>query len=175
MKTNEKICTIDNIDCYCFYPSLFQQYDDCYKSEDRPEYFNRIVHKIRMAILKIQGNYRVYYFYGDGNILGHIVVSNGGNRIKISTNNDIVLGPIWICPSKRGSGLGTKAINIVLNNLEKDYQVAYEYIEKDNIASIRAAEKNRYRLVGSAKEYGLLKKIKLNPKGNLLVYKYEKD
>lgn len=175
MKCKMKLIkTIDGIDYYFFKPTVFKQYADCYEGNEMPHYFSRPVHRIRMTLLKIQGNYRIYYMYSGNKALGHIVVSNGGNRIQMSNKNDIVLGPIWICPAGRGNGLGTKGIDAVLNCLEDNYQYAYEYIEDDNIASIKTVEKNGYRFIGKAKEYGLLKEIRLNDSGNLMLYKYEK-
>ena len=46
----------------------------------------------------------------DGKIVGHLVVSRGGTRIAVSNPDDIVIGPIWIIPSKRNGGNSTRSI-----------------------------------------------------------------
>ena len=165
----------DGISFYRYKPSLIRLYDKCYNSSNRPDYFNRIVHHIRMSIELITVGYEVFYMYDDNmQILGHLVVSRGGGRVEVSTIDDIVIGPIWVCPSQRGKGIGTKGIDVVLNSLGIKYRNAYEFIAKDNIASIRSVEKNNYQLIGNAKEYGLFKKLKINPNGEWLLYKYVK-
>lgn len=163
----------EGISFYKFTPSIFKLYDDCYDKQNQPEYCKRIIHRIRMLIELLKVGYEVYYMYDDNKILGHLVVAGGGGRIEISKKSDIVIGPIWVCPSYRGKGIGTKGIYAVLHLLNINYQNAYEFIDKKNLASIKSVEKNNYILIGAAKEHGLLKKIKLTDDGDLFVYKYK--
>lgn len=162
----------EGISYYKYTPSIFKLYDDCYDEHNCPDYCKRIIHRVRMIIDLLRVGYEIYYMYNGNEVLGHLVVARGGGRIDLSTKSDIVIGPIWVCPSFRGKGIGTKGIYTVLHLLNIEYQNAYEFIAKENIASIKAVEKNNYQLVGNAKEYGLLKKLKLTPNGNLLIYRY---
>ena len=161
----------DEIKYYEFSPSLFMLYYGCYDDNEKPEYFSRMIHKIRMTIQLLMGGYKVYYMYVDNKVVGHLVVAPGGSRLPQSNKNDIVIGPIWICPNQREKGLGTKGISAVLNELSISYEYAYEFIAKDNIASIRSVEKNEYELLGTAKESGLLRKISLSENGEWLLYR----
>lgn len=162
----------DDIDFYEYSPSLFQAYFTDYPKEDHPHYENRLVHKIRMMTEYLRGGYKVFYMVSDGTVLGHMVVAKGGRRLKISKKDDIVVGPVFISPSLRGQGIGTRGIRVVLNELILDYTYAYEFIADDNTASIRTVEKNGYIFVGRVKESGPMKNLIECADGNYLVYRY---
>ena len=164
----------ENIAFYEYSPSFFCPYFMDYPKENHPNYESRLIHKIRMMLEYIRGGYRVFYMVYDDNIVGHIVVANGGRRLKISTKSDIVVGPVFISPNMRGKGIGTTGILIVLNQLGLQYNYAYEFIHDDNIASIRTVEKNGYTFVGRVKESGLLKNLIKSSDGNYVVYRYSK-
>ena len=160
----------DDIDYYLFKPSLFKLYPDCYEAGMEPDYVSRPVHKIRMLLEHLKTHYEIYYMIKDSEVIGHIVVARGGWRISCSKKEDIVLCPIWISPAHRGKGFGTKGISVVLNELNISYEKAYEYIGKDNIASIRSVEKNGYKMTGTASERGLFRTIVYDDKGTLNIY-----
>lgn len=165
------IKSIDEIDYLSYKPTLTHLYFDCYSDDEKPPYFSRIVHHIRMTREMIFAKYQVIYMRKNDKIVGHLVVSRGGTRIAESTKDDIVIGPIWITPSQRGKGLGSKGINDVLHNLGFSYKYAYEYIEDTNVASIRTVEKNGFSSLGKCKEYGILKTIKPCESGNIILYR----
>ena len=171
MKRVNYINNVEDIDYFCFCPTILKLYDNCYERVNEPNYVHRIIHKIRMIIQQLMGGYKVYYMYIDKKVVGHLVVAPGGSRLPQSSRKDIVIGPIWISPDQRGKGLGTKGIAAVLNNLNIPYEYAYEYIATDNIASIRSVEKNNFELLGFAKETGLLRKISLSENGESLNYR----
>lgn len=164
----------DDIDFYEYSPSLFSPYYMDYPQENHPHYEKHLAHKIRMMLEKIRGGYRVFYMFSDGCVVGHIVVANGGRRLKVSTKSDIVVGPIFISPSVRGNGIGTIGIRVVLNELNLEYSYAYEFIAQDNIASIRTVEKNGYEFLMKAKEQGLMKNLVECEDGDFVVYRYTK-
>jgi len=161
----------EGIKYYKYIPKLFAWYYRNY-----PEYEKiTIPHFFRMLIEYFNGGYRVYYLKSsEDGMLGYIVVASGGRRLTCSSKEDIVLGPIWICPNQRGKGYATKGIFLVLHELEKTYKAAYEYIRETNIASIKSVEKNNYTFIGRAKEKGFLRKVYMDNEGELLVYKYLK-
>ena len=119
---------------------MFPYYTD-YPKEDHPQYESHLLHKIRMMTEFFRGGYRVYYIVSGVKIVGHLVVANGGRRLKLSKKEDVVIGPVFISPAMRGKGIGTIGIRIVLNELNLQYNYAYEFIADNNIASIRTVEK----------------------------------
>lgn len=161
----------EDIEFLMFKPSLFHLYDDCYSQENTPPYASRIIHRVRMIRELILSHYQVVYMRKNGQIIGHLVVGRGGSRIAESNQGDIVIGPIWVIPSERSHGYASKGIAYVLKLFHGSYGYAYEYIEKDNVASIRTVEKNGFEFVNECNEYGLLKKIKPCSGGHLVVYK----
>ncbi len=164
----------DNIEFYKYSPSLFKPYYMDYPIQNHPYYEHRIVHKIRMILEYIRGGYNVFYMLYNNEVVGHLVVANGGRRLAISNKDDIVIGPIFVSPDMRGKGIGTIGINTVLNNLGLNYKYAYEFIIFNNVASIRTVEKNGYDFMCRAKETKILKNIIEDPKGNYYIYRYSK-
>lgn len=92
----EYVKTIGEIDFWHFRPDVFHLYFVDYPTEYHPWYEKRPIHQIRMVLELLQGGYDVYYMYADKQIVGHIVVTTGGRRLRESTNRDIVLGLIWV-------------------------------------------------------------------------------
>lgn len=161
--------SVGDIDYYEFKPSFGKWY---YKNY--PEYERMTIpHFIRMTIEYIEGGYRIYYLVKNNSVMGYILVTNGGGRLKCSSARDIVLGPIWISTQLRGRGIGTEGISVVLHKLGIKYNNAYEYIKCSNIASIRSVEKNGYVNIGRAKSVGLLKRIVFDNNGDMFVFKYQ--
>ena len=163
----------EGIDFYRYSPNLLHPYYTDYPLQDHPSYERRLVHKMRMLLEYFRGGYEVIYMVRGQRILGHIVVARGGRRLKISTGDDIVLGPIFVSPECRGEGIGTAGIRVVLKELGLQYRYAYEFIRHDNMASIRTAEKNGYVPVGRLKEVGLLKNLIPSSDGEFVAYRFE--
>lgn len=65
----------------------------------------------------------------------------GGENLKWSGKNDLILGPLRVKQMYQGNGFATKLVHSILFNLEIKYENAYEYISNSNIASIRVAKK----------------------------------
>lgn len=162
---------VDDLEFLLFKPSLFRLYDNCYSRNNTPPYINRIIHRVRMIRELFLSHYQVIYMRKDGDIIGHLVVGRGGSRIAQSDQKDIVIGPIWVIPSERSCGYASKGIRYILQAYKGAYRYAYEYIEKDNLASIRTVEKNGFEFVSECNEYGVLKRIKACSGGHLVVYR----
>lgn len=162
----------DGIDYYCFKPSLFRLYDKVYTRQEAPPYFRRLIHHIRMMRELIRSDYRVIYLVVGGNTIGHLVVGRGGTRVAMSSQEDIVIGPVWTIPSQRNQGYASKGIHFALHNAEFQYVNAYEYIKQSNRASIRTVEKNGFVLVARCAEHGLMRTLREDQKGDQLVYRY---
>lgn len=164
---------IDDLRYYSFHPSICRIYYPCYKGNEIPPYFTRLVHRIRMIRELYKSQYQVIYMVKNHAVIGHLVVGRGGSRLAMSTKHDIVIGPIWVVPSQRSNGYASKGINFILHNLGVDYDYAYEYIEKLNSPSIRTVQKNGFELVSECREYGLFKVIRPCSNGHLNVYRIE--
>ena len=164
--------SVGGIDYYEFTPSLLKLYDKCYSGEDVPPYFSRIIHRVRMAREIYKSDYRVIYMKVEYKTVGHLVVGRGGSRIAMSTSEDIVIGPVWTVPSERGKGYASAGIGFVLHELGREYANAFEYINEKNAASIRTVEKNGFSYVARCGEFGLMRKIREDEKGDLLVFRY---
>lgn len=162
---------IDNIKFYLYKPTLRKIYYACYENDEIPPYFSRFIHKLRMFRELYKSKYQVVYMEKDNKIIGHLVFGKGGSRVAMSSTDDIVIGPIWIIPSARSKGYGSIGIDFILNKMGLNYQYAYEYIDKDNIPSIRAVEKNGFTFVGDCNEFGIFKIIKPYRGGTIKVYR----
>lgn len=168
---NEK----NEIQFYSYKPSLIDIYYPCYEKDEVPHYFSRLIHRFRMVREIVKSHYQVVYMIKDNKVIGHLVVGRGGSRIEMSTPKDIVIGPIWVVPKQRSFGYASQGIKFVLNDMDIDYEYAYEYIEKDNTPSIRTVEKNGFDFVGECNEYGLFKMIRPCKGGHLNVYRIKKN
>lgn len=134
---------IDDLRYYSFHPSICRIYYPCYKGNEIPPYFTRLVHRIRMIRELYKSQYQVIYMVKNHAVIGHLVVGRGGSRLAMSTKHDIVIGPIWVVPSQRSNGYASKGINFILHNLGVDYDYAYEYIEKLNFPLYQNGSKKR--------------------------------
>lgn len=164
--------TVDGLDYYRFTPSLFKQYEACYSAEERPPYWKRPIHRIRMMIEHLSSRYFVIYVQKDGRPVGHHVVARGGGRLPVSTKEDLVIGPTWIVPSQRAHGYGGQSYGAVLRDLDLPFRYAYSFIDVDNAPSIAMVKKNGCVPIFRAKEYGLLKRIRETEGGNFLIFRY---
>lgn len=50
MKRVNYINNVEDIDYFCFCPTILKLYDNCYERVNEPNYVHRIIHKIRMII-----------------------------------------------------------------------------------------------------------------------------
>lgn len=169
------LCEREGIAFYSYNPSIFRLYDDCYQGEDTPPYFSRLTHRIRMLRELIRSGYTVVYMKKGEDTLGHLVVSRGGSRVAVSDREDILIGPIWVVPRHRGEGLGTIGIRMILEYPQFIYRYAYEFIEDNNIASIKTVEKNGFCLMFRCSESGLMRTLRRDEEGKWLLYRYESD
>lgn len=148
---------IDDLRYYSFHPSICRIYYPCYKGNEIPPYFTRLVHRIRMIRELYKSQYQVIYMVKNHAVIGHLVVGRGGSRLAMSTKHDIVIGPIWVVPSQRSNGYASKGINFILHNLGVDYDYAYEYIEKLNSPLSERFKKTALSLSVSVENMGCLK------------------
>lgn len=120
----------------------------------------RLVRRIRFLGEYIRKEkYLVYYLYISGEPVGYCVVTPGGRRLKCSTSSDVVIGPYYVDPAKRGKRYGELLIALTLAHCRYPYQYAYDWIEKENIPSIRASERCGFEKIGELNVVGISRKL----------------
>lgn len=130
--------------------------------------------KIRFYINLIFG-YRVYHLYEKNNEIGYCVVANGGsNRYPFASKDDIIVGPYFISEEYRGRKLSIYLVRICVSELENDYIAAYDFIRKDNIASIKTTEACDIEYFSDANYTKFLRILKPvnNHNGEFLIYRH---
>ncbi len=124
--------------------------------------------------LELIKGYTVYYMVVSDEIVGSCVVSRGGGRYSFAEKKDIVIGPYFVCPEHRGHGYASVMVDDVLNHLGIEYEYAWDWIRKDNYASIKTTERNGFEQVYEADVVGFTRKIVLTDKGQGGWYIYKK-
>lgn len=168
---------IGDLDYYFFKPSFghwfFEDWDGYLEDKDK----HSIRQKIRMLIEWIWGGYCIYYAAKGDALLGYVLVAHGGRRITCSQKEDVVLGPYYTLKDWRGQGIMPKILNAALHDLLDSYANAYCYIKKDNIASINAAAKCGFQIIGQADMKGKLRRLYLTDDENSRFYivKYKNE
>lgn len=164
------VATVDGIRYALYKPRGFRWYYSGYPEYRKPTF----KHAVRMFIERLRGGYHVWYMLDaeSGRVCGYLVVARGGRRLSCSSRQDIVIGPVWICPALRGKGLGTKGIRAVLLDLGERYRYAWEYIKTHNIASIRSVEKNGFERFSFGRESRWFRTVWTAASGQDVIYRY---
>lgn len=169
MKTTRCVFQDANIELHEYVPSFFQ-----------PLYCNfepmRIVRRLRLwGEYFRKGSYLVYYLMIGKIAVGYCVVTPGGRRLKCSTSSDIVIGPYFIEPSFRGKGYSKLLISLTLKYCRYFYDYAYDWIDKNNIASIHATESCGFEKCGALNVSSLLRRLTIVENGDDYIYRYKKQ
>lgn len=134
----------------------------------------RLIRRIRLLLeLLGPGKYDVYYLEKYGDLVGYCVVTPGGRRLKCSTKKDIVLGPYYVKESERGKGYSVELIRLVLECT--NYEFAYDWIEKTNIASRKASERCGFKPFAELNVSRFLRRLTIVKSGDDIVYRYQKQ
>lgn len=135
----------------------------------------RFIRRLRFLYELFHGGYRVYYLVKNDNVLGYCVVTPGGRRLKESTNDDIVLGPYFICPQYRGLGYAKQLVGMTLRFCSYKYAYAYDWIHCSNVASIKTSESIGMKMVGKLSVVGRFRKLVPDKNGNYIVFRLDKN
>lgn len=130
--------------------------------------------RVRLLIAFFVG-YSVYYLVKDDKYIGYCLVQSGKDvRYKFATEDDIIVGPYYIVEDYRGKKLSIELLNYVLRYSGIKYNNAYDYIGKDNIASIRASEAVGFKYMSDANLTSILRRIILCKEGSgeYLIFKH---
>lgn len=166
----KKIYEEENFSLYEFKPSILKPF----KINLEPLTLRR---RIRFIKAYFTG-FKVYYLKQNGNYIGYCLVQNGkDNRYKFSTSKDIIVGPYFISKNYRGKRLSVKLLDIVLHKIRLEYRFAYDYIQKENIPSIRASEAVGFEYYSDANVSRFLRRIILceEPEGEYVVLRKKKN
>lgn len=149
-KRMKLVKSLNGINYYLFKPSLFSLYynDKDYKHKDEPSHRFSLSHRLHMMwyIVAIRGGYSILYLEQNGEIISYIIFVKANNRIiKNCEKNDYYTIFLWTYPEHRGKGLATLMSKTMLRDLQLEYNHFYKTISKDNIPSIRVAEKSGFR------------------------------
>lgn len=130
---------------------------------------------LRETIDYVRGNYAVIYAFRDQTPVGYGVVTRGGARNRFCTKADAVLCSIWVQPDERGKGYSKPLIRVLAKFASASARDVYEYINLNNIPSIRAAEAAGLRLSGKARHRGLLQSIVSDENGTHGIYRLRRE
>ncbi len=163
----------NKINYYLFKPSIFHLYynDSNKKNADEPIHRYSIMHKIHMMFYILMGGYNVLYLEKGGRILSYIVFTKANDLIiKNCDKNDYYTIFLWTYPQYRGQGLATLMSKTMLNDLNLNYNHFYKTISKDNISSIRVAEKMHFSVKSDSVKKGIFHTINSVKNGTQYLY-----
>ena len=79
---------------------------------------------------------------GGGTEIGYCFIGDGANfRYTFADRGDALVGPYYVSPDKRGMGLAAKLVSTCLRIDPPKTGKAWEFIQHNNAASIKTAEK----------------------------------
>ena len=116
----------------------------------------------------------VYYLVVDGVIIGYNIIAPGGRRLKCSTPNDIVVGPLFVDPVCRGRGYSTILMKLPLLYSPYDYERAFDWIEESNIPSIKASKACGFKEYGRLTVKGFFRRLVEDKNGDEIIFCYSK-
>ena len=131
--------------------------------------------RIRFLIEYFYG-YSVYYLWNGFDYIGFCTVSSGKNkRYWFADKNDIIFGPYFIKKEYRGRGYSTLLIYQVLYCAGINYNNAYDYINANNIPSIRVTERLGGKKIFNVSINILTRKMKKTSNGQYGIYRISKE
>ena len=167
----------NGINYYLFKPSLFSLYydDKDFKHEKEPPHRFTLSHKLHMMwyIMAIREGYSILYLEKNGEIISYIIFIKANNRIiRNCEKNDYYTIFLWTYPEHRGKGMATLMSRAMLQDLQLDYNHFYKTISKNNISSIRVAEKCGFQSESDCLKTGLFHTIQRVRVGTQRLYSY---
>ena len=119
------------------------------------------------------GGYTILYLEQNGEILSYIIFIKANNKIiRNCEENDYYTIFLWTYPEHRGKGLATLMSKAMLQDLKLNYNHFYKTISKDNIPSIRVAEKCGFRTESDCVKTKFLHTIQKVDNGQQYLYVY---
>lgn len=169
----------NGINYYLFKPTMFSLYynDKKFKHKEEPPHRFSLSHKLHMMwyMMAVQGEYSILYLEKNGEILSYIIFVKVNNKvIKNCEKNDYYTVFLWTYPEHRGKGIATLMSKVMLQDLELNYNHFYKTINKNNISSIRVAEKCGFKIESDCVKTRWLHTIQRVQNGTQYLYTYSK-
>lgn len=130
-----------------------------------------LVRRIRLMLEVLRGGYIVYYLVKEGFVAGYCVITPGGKRLKCSSKQDGVVGPLYISPKFRGQGLSEVLVRQSISHSTRLFNSYYCWIYKDNIPSRRSLESCGFKPIGYLEVVGVFRRLEIKPQGEDIIYK----
>lgn len=134
---------------------------------------NMTLKEIILHLVRLIHGYKVYILADDHDIVkGSILFSKGGSsRYPFATKNDLIDGPSYTVPDFRGQGVAVRIGDAAMNEFEKDYDVVYGTIRRDNAPSLKRVKKNGFIVVSNLR-VDVLRRFHKDPDGNHVLVAY---
>jgi len=164
----EKIYEQDRFSYFEYKPTIFKPF----YIEMEPYSFRE---RIRFLLAYFVG-YKVYYMMEGTEYIGYCVIERSGNgRYRFMGKKDIIVGPIFIDEKFRGRNYAGTLNHVVLDDLGLNYNYAWNYIDKINFESGKAAPKAGFEFFSDAVIKGIGRKLILVERntGNFWVMRYK--
>ncbi|QKY70307.1 hypothetical protein [Lentibacillus sp. CBA3610] len=165
----QKVFEQGDISFYEYTPTIF-----------KPFYVNleplTLKRRLRLLMAYFSG-FKVFYLKYQGEYAGYCLVQSGrDNRYKFASKKDIMVGPYFICEGYRGKKLSVTLLEFILKRSNLEFANAYDYIQKDNIPSIKASEAVGFKYFSDANLSRYVRSIILcdSGQGDFVIYKYTK-
>lgn len=158
----------ENYELFEYKPTLFHPF----YNDMEPLTIQR---RVRFLIEFFRG-YKCYYLSADRIIVAYSVVSPGGGRYSFASNEDIVVGPYFVAPEYRGNHYSELLVREILNLDSLKYNAAYDWVRKNNIASMKTSNRIGFTIVGTASLQGPFRRIVMSQgdNGSINILKYSK-
>lgn len=163
----KKVSDKGSYEIYQYSPTLFKPF---YVELEKVSLRRRIRFMIAFFV-----GYSVFYLVKDGRYAGYCLVQSGkDSRYKFATENDIIVGPYYISEQYRGQKLSIELLKFILNDSDLNYNNAYDYIDKENLPSLKASKAVGFKHMTDANVTKYTRRLKIcKNKGQyaILVYK----
>lgn len=178
-KKMEFVKSENGINYYLFKPSLFSLYynDKSFKHNMEPPHRFSILHILHMMLYcGIFGGYRILYLEKNDEIISYIIFTKANRWIvRDCGKNDYYTIFLWTYPEHRGRGIATAMSKTMLSDLGLNYNRFYKTIAKDNISSVKVADKCGFRVQCDCAKTRFLHTIYRVGTGNSCLYSYSKQ
>ena len=168
----------NGINYYLFKPSLYSLYynDKSFKHKEEPSHRFSLSHKLHMMwYMMANGGYSILYLERDGEILSYIIFVKANDKvIKDCEKNDYYTVFLWVYPEHRGKGIATLMSKTMLQDMKLNFNHFYKTISKNNISSIRVAEKCGFKNECETRKKGVFHTIHKVEDGEQYLYCYSR-
>lgn len=109
-----------------------------------------IQNRIKFQLEIIRGGAKLYYLFIGETVVAYAFVSKGGGRCSFANSKDAVIGPYYVFAQYRGNKYSELLIEQLLECIKTKYWNAYEWIAKDNMPSLKCADREGFKIISSA-------------------------